>query len=106
MIKLIPTLLFVLMFVSCGSDCIDDKIVEFKANQDNCKGASIIKYSFNDKEVYAFTQGICISDGATVVYDKNCNQLCLLGGIAGFTKCEEIEFFSNAKELERLYENK
>lgn len=98
--------LTVLAFAACGDSCIDDKIVEFKASQDNCVGSSIIKYRFNNKDVYAFTQGQCIADGATVIYDKDCTQLCLLGGIAGLTKCGEIDFYPNAEEIEKLYEFK
>lgn len=94
---------------SCGGTpgCIDDRIDLFMTNSGTCKGASVIKYRFNGDIVYAFTQGQCIADGATSIVDEDCNDICLLGGIAGFTECGEgMDFLAFADEIEIIYQVK
>lgn len=88
------------------SECLKTKIDEFKLDQATCENATIIKYSFQDQEVYALTQGICISDGGTDVLLDDCSSVCFLGGIAGFQDCNGDLFFDVAEELEIIWENK
>ncbi len=104
---IITTCIIALIFTlpSCASDptCITEKLEAFELDQGTCPGASVIKYEFQNKTVYVFSQGNCIADGAGSVVDENCNDVCLLGGIAGFTDCNGVNFYANAKEIEVLF---
>lgn len=84
--------------------CLETKIDEFKDDQATCENASIKKYNFQNQEVYAFTQGICISDGGTDVILEDCSQVCFLGGFAGFQDCNGDLFFDVAQEIETIWE--
>jgi hypothetical protein len=86
-------------------DCIEEEIASFKAEMnDICdSGASVIKYEFQEEIVYAFDQGICISDGTIEVLNEECELICTLGTIAGIIECRE-ESFENAIELKVLWE--
>jgi hypothetical protein len=106
--NLIHQLIVILLLLSaCSGDdrseCINTLISNFQSNQEGCSGASIIKYDFQGQEVYAFTDGSCISDGGTQVWNIACNSVCFLGGIAGFTLCNEVDFFAVAEELEIVF---
>lgn len=101
------------LMISCGDDeptlpdepeCITTKIEEFSEDQFACENASVIKYMFQEQEVYAFTQGICISDGGTEILLADCSSLCFLGGIAGLQDCNGDLFFDVAAEIETLWE--
>jgi len=78
-------------------------ISNFQSNQEGCSGASIIQYEFQGEEVYAFTDGTCLNDGGTQVWDMDCNSVCFLGGIAGFTLCREVDFFQVAERLDVIW---
>jgi len=109
---LILLLLFGLIGFSCSDEepeaptCLSTKIDEFKDDQATCENATIIKYNFQNQEVYAFTQGICISDGGTQVVLEDCTEVCFLGGIAGLQDCNGDLFFDVAQEVEIVWENK
>lgn len=94
------------LLLSCSEDtpdCISEQIASFKVNQIDCRGATIIKYEFKGEEVYAFSDGQCISDGGTQIWDSACNSVCFLGGIAGFQLCMNTDFFEEAIALEEIY---
>ena len=83
-------IVFVLIFASCTSDdpipdCLDEKI---RLEEQGGCGDGMDEYIFNDRKVYIFTQSepIC-SDFGSPVYDEFCNELCFIGGIAGFVLC-------------------
>lgn len=99
---------FILSMVSCSSepDCIETKIAEFQTQQADCTGASVIKYEFNGKTLYGFSDGQCIADGGISLFDKNCVSVCFIGGIAALTDCEGINFFQNAEEIEKIWEER
>ncbi len=112
---LILTFIFLgIVLVSCDSEpemkeeanCLTEKIDLFKVDQATCENATIIKYEFQNQEVYAFTQGICISDGGTDVVLEDCSEVCFLGGFGGFQDCNGDLFFDVAQELEIIWENK
>jgi len=105
-----------LQFTSCSDDgdpvepsiseCLQTMIDDFKVDQATCENATIIKYKFQEQEVYAFTQGICVADGGTDVLLDDCSRVCFLGGIAGFQDCNGDLFFDVAEEVEIIWENK
>jgi len=88
---------------SAPPTCISELITNFQSNQSGCTGATIIKYEFQGAEVYGFTDGSCLNDGGTQIWDEACESVCFLGGIAGFTMCGDVEFFAVAEELEVIF---
>lgn len=95
---------FILLNFGCEDNCRDEQLQEFMTSQSGCSGATVTKYSFNGREVYAYAEGNCIADGSIVITDKDCNEICFLGGIAGLQECEGQLFFQNARLIEVLYE--
>ncbi len=97
---------FVIFYMSCTDDtpeCISNHVETFKINQLDCEGATIAKYQFQGQEVYAFSDGQCISDGGTQIWDSECNSVCFLGGIAAFELCMNRDFYEEAIFLESIY---
>ncbi len=110
MMRLLILVCMIHLIVSCSSteqetsDCIEEKVTSFKTSQSDCIGASIISYLYSDQQVYAFSDGQCISDGGTQIWDSDCNSVCFLGGIAGFTDCNGEDFYELAEELMIIWE--
>jgi len=75
--------------------CIDSKIEQFKNNPHSIT-TQVDEYFYQGKNVYLLTDGSIILDGGFTVLDANCNQLCFLGGIGGFTMCNGDNFFEKA----------
>jgi len=71
---------------------------------EDCSRSSVISYKFQGMEVYAFADGICISDGGIQVLDEDCEQLCYLGGIGSLEDCGGVNFFEIAEEIEVIWE--
>jgi hypothetical protein len=92
-----------------GSACIKKKITSFSnathvcTKADNPTGANVKEYYFQDKLVYVFDEGSCISDGISDVYDAECNFLGQLGGLAGFNNING-QSFSSAEFRRTLWE--
>jgi hypothetical protein len=84
---------------------MDDLIQEFKTLNASCEQASVITYLFEGEKVYAFADGICIADGGVNIYNEQCEKICFLGGIAGFTDCDGVNFFQVAEEIDRIWVN-
>ena len=101
--------LSIFILASCSeydSECLEKRAEAFKLVRIDCSGSSIKKYEFMGETLYAFADGICISDGSTSVLDEDCNEVCFLGGIAGFSECYGKDFFAEAKLKETLWEVK
>ena len=78
-------------------NCIENKIKEFKDSPLACDSrAKVLRYYFLDSQVYVFEPGDCGADLPTDVYDSNCNIICTLGGYAGNTICQGVNFEENA----------
>lgn len=102
----ILALAFTFVFTSCNDEtelpiCIDTILDDFK--QDACSGADFTIWRFRGEDVYCFSYTSCFADGQAEIYDANCDQLCLLGGIAGNTDCVGIDWESNAVLQETFY---
>ena len=96
----------IVSLMSCSEGeppCIAERIDNFKNNQSDCREATIAKYEFMGSEVYTFTDGQCISDDGTNIIDSECNSVCFLGGIAGFTLCQDKDFYQEAIFIEELF---
>ncbi len=98
------TYLSLLLLSSCSDNCLEDTIDRFKSEQSGCANAKIIKFSFQDQEVYAFVEGICFSDASTQITNGDCDLICTLGGIGGFTECNSVNFAQNSEQLEIIWE--
>lgn len=81
--------------------CIEHKINEEKSEY--CDGAVVKQYKFNGRDVFVFETQTCYADGGAQVLDAECNTVCLLGGIAGLTDCEGIDFEDNAEYLKTIW---
>lgn len=88
-------------FISCSDieadipECIKEKINNIQ--KDDCED-SMEEYEFQGNLVYIFKDELengC-ADFGSFVYDSDCNELCLIGGIAGFTECDGVVFYDNA----------
>jgi len=62
-------------------------------NSSTCQtGKSIKEYKFQGAIVYLSDAGNCMPDSQAAVIDENCQYLGSLGGIAGNTKINGVEF--------------
>ncbi len=88
-----------LTFQSCSKHmapgCVREKIEQYKSQPEGMK-SQVDEYVFQGKTVYVLIDDRKIADGGIDVIDANCNQLCFLGGIAGFTTCNGEKFFETA----------
>jgi hypothetical protein len=87
------------------SDCMQSKVDEFKSSVLCTSDASVKEYSFQNKFVYVFTEGYCVSDWQESVYDMDCSYLGYLGGFGGATKINGVDFYSNAKYKRTVWHN-
>ncbi len=106
--KNLSLLMMVFFCFSCGDrdlpNCINDLNREFRNDNRTCDNASIISYDFQSERVYAYADGTCISDGGVRIVNADCEDVCFLGGIGGFTDCNGDEFFDTAVEVEVIWE--
>ena len=68
-------------------------------------GAFVNLYTFQGQNVYVFDPGTCGADMAAVVYSENCEQLGILGGIAGNTKINGVEFGQVAVKIKTIWKD-
>lgn len=86
--------------------CIEKEINTFKKSPFACdEEAKVVRYDFQNKQVYLFKPGNCGADMPTNIYDSNCNLICTLGGLAGNILCNAEIFFENATNEILVWEN-
>jgi hypothetical protein len=97
-------------FTSCekidsdAPDCIK-KLIKHSSGL-NCEtGAFVNLYSFQGQNVYVFDPGPCGADMAATVYSENCENLGLLGGLAGNTKINGVEFGQVAVKIKTVWKD-
>lgn len=104
-------MLFLFVIAACQTDdenlphCLDDEIRDFKKEVFCNNGATVSSYEFQDDLVYIFSDGLCISDGLSKVISSDCDSLGILGGIAGFSEINGVNFDSAAVFVEIVWEN-
>ena len=102
-------LLIIAVFITGCSDIADDipECINDLIEQEKKEGCAdgMDEYLFNGQLVYVFTQAepIC-SDFGSPVYDEQCTQLCFIGGIAGLTICQDVNFNQNATFKRTIWE--
>lgn len=113
--KILPLVFLTFLLFGCRQaeeidseheDCMKAKISAFKHSPEACtSGASIYTYRFQGKIVYVFNPGNCTADFFSNVYDKNCNLVCSLGGIAGNITCNGKNFADEATDETLVWKN-
>jgi hypothetical protein len=101
--------IFLMIFSSCEKkqvetpDCIKSLIstYPFCAND----GGGVSQYSFQGQMVYVFDPGLCRADMASGVYNENCEQIGILGGIAGNNIVNNEIFIGHAKFIKTIWSN-
>jgi hypothetical protein len=100
--KLLNVIALSLFFVGCQkSDTTDENdtvpacIIEKSKQVETCTGSKTDEYKFQGKLVYLLDI-TCCCDYQSPVFDANCAEIGALGGIAGVTSVNGVEFFSNA----------
>jgi len=85
-------------------DCIFKKTKEFVKNPICDTGASVSEWLFQGEYVYVFADGTCGADIGASVYNQNCEFLEYLGGFAGYTEINGVDFYQNATRLKIIWE--
>ena len=98
--KKVTTVSFLLIFsgfflLSCEDldlpedtpECVEKRIKAFNRGEACDTGASVVRYNFQGSIIYIFNLGSCGADMTATVIDKDCNNICALGGIAGNIVC-------------------
>jgi hypothetical protein len=77
--------------VSSLPACLQDRISGFRS-QSLCADATVDEYRFQSQTVYVFNHGSCGADLTAEVVDAQCQPLGMLGGIAGNTRINGVDF--------------
>jgi hypothetical protein len=85
------------------TECIQYAVESFKKTAVCDSGASVKAYEFSGLTVYVFHPGDCGADLQAKVMDQNCHVLGYLGGIAGNTRINGVEFSSNSYYLRTVW---
>jgi hypothetical protein len=86
-------------------DCIK-KLIRTQDGMSLCEdGAFLNLYSFQGQNVYVFDPGTCGADMAASVFTENCEKLGILGGFAGNTKINGVEFGQVAVKIKTLWKD-
>src|SRR5687768_5402631 len=80
-------------------ECLVKKTKDLNKQSPCDDGAAVQEYKFQGKIVYTLFTGDCIADSGAEVIDSDCNHLGYLGGLAGGTKINGVEFSSHATFL-------
>lgn len=99
-----------LLLVSCsprltnGPECMPSALASF---QSWCctSGAHIDAFTFQGQPVYLFEPGTCGADMPTYVLDAQCDTLGFLGGFAGFTQINGVDFASHSSFQGTIWKN-
>lgn len=80
------------MTVTYGTpECMEQKIATF-SKQAVCSNATVKLYRFQNEAVYVFDPGSCGADLLSEVANNRCQSIGFLGGIAGNTQINGVEF--------------
>lgn len=97
--------LLIVTVLSCSKEdvggeipaCVLEKVNELKANDEVPQGTSVSEYLFEQRRVFVEDLGTF-----ALVYDKNCNNIGMLGGFAGNTKVNGRDF-AEAKLVREIW---
>jgi hypothetical protein len=100
--KWLTVFILFLFFSSCKkdgsglSDCMEERVDNFKSNTPCPDGASIGEYELQGARVYVFNPGNCIADVSSPVYDSDCNHIGNLGGLMPNFIINGVDFRTHA----------
>lgn len=87
----------------CLPTCINEIIEHLEIH--HCDdSANIAQYRFQNEIVYKIDPGHCADDQSYDVIDSNCEVIGMLGGFAGTSKINGIDFYENAEVLSVVWE--
>jgi len=93
----------ILLSLSCEKtevdvpNCIHDKIESYSKNPTLCdSGATVEEYLFQSELVYVFNPGTCGADMGADVFTESCENIGFLGGIAGNTIIQGVQFYEES----------
>lgn len=78
------------------SECIQDRLKNFDENE-SCDNAMVLRYMFQDMNVYTFDRGNCSYVDSVEVYDEDCNLMGYLGGYLNNTDINGVNFYGAAE---------
>ncbi|WP_222164725.1 DUF6970 domain-containing protein [Edaphocola aurantiacus] len=79
-----------------GKECVERKLLVFQEDENTCADATINSYMFQGELVYVMDYGTCIADMTSEVLNDDCRTLGYLGGFAGGSTINGVDFWSNA----------
>ena len=97
----IIVILLISLFFRCekidkdAPHCIDDKIRDF-AKSNSCETASVGQWTFQEGNVYVFSEGSCCCDRGAAVFNESCEQIGYLGGFTGNMIINNVRFYDVA----------
>lgn len=88
---------------STGRSCVERRLLVFQEDEMTCSDATIKTYMFQGALVYVMDYGTCIADMTSEVMNDNCRTLGYLGGFAGSSTINGVDFWSNATYVATIW---
>jgi hypothetical protein len=86
--------------------CIEKEIKDFQKTSFACDSeAQVLRYDFQDSQVFVFKPGNCGADLPEKIYDSSCNLICSLGGFEGNIYCNGEIFLYIATNRTLVWKN-
>lgn len=85
--------------------CIQDRLKTFDQSEACSQGASLERYTFQNKTVYVFDHGVCGSIDSSEVRDADCNVLGYLGGVLNNDTINGMNFYVSSKYEAIIWQN-
>lgn len=86
-----------------AKECVEQKLLFFQQNENACSDATIKSYMFQGQLVYVMDYGTCIADMTSEVLGDDCRTLGYLGGFAGGSTINGVDFWSNATFVAQIW---
>lgn len=77
------------------SECIQERLKIFDEFE-SCENAMVLRYKFQNMDVYTFDRGDCSYVDSVEVYDEDCNLMGYLGGYLNNTSINGANFYGSA----------
>lgn len=108
--KLFALILTVTTLIACSSNddkevtveprCLQDIINSILEEEVSNPKRTISSFNYNQQLIYAITPSSNVTEPATIIIDKSCNTICLIGGFAGDNgEAAGCEDFNNTSEF-------
>ena len=97
------------LFTNCKKDqfdapsCIQEKIQGIMSKSVRNPPGAVYEYEYNGRNVYLIPGECC--DQYDLLFDSDCNLICVFGGIAGGGNGTCPDFYSQAKLLREVWKD-